>query len=147
MKLIHKNKKAFFDYEILETYLAGIMLEGPEVKSVRLGNVNLKGSYVSLMSDQLVLKGAHIGRYPYDTRPNYDAFRDRKLLLTQKELDAIERKIHEQGVTLVPLAIGLKGRYIKLEIGLVRGKKKYDKRQTLKAKDEKRRVDRIMKNY
>jgi len=147
LKLIHKNKKAFFDYEILQTYVAGIMLQGAEVKSVRAGHVNLKGAYVSLLNAKLMLKGAHISRYSYDTHVSYNAFRDRQLLLKQKEIDGIERKLNQQGVTLVPLAIGLKGRYIKVEIGLVRGKKKHDKRQALKAKDEKRRIDRVIKNY
>lgn len=147
LKLIQKNKKAYFDYEILQTYLAGIMLHGSEVKSLRAGNLNLKGSYVSLLNEKLMLKGAHISRYRYDTQPSYDPFRDRQLLLKKKEIHAIERKLNEQGVTLIPLAIGLKGRYIKVEIGLARGKKKHDKRQALKAKDEKRRVERAMKRY
>ena len=140
MKLIQKNKKAFFDYEILQTYLAGMMLRGSEIKSVRAGQVNLKGSYISLQGGEAFLKGANISRYPYDQAPDYDPLRMRKLLLSSKELEGLERQLNEQGVTLIPLAIGLKGPYAKLEIGVARGKKKYDKRQSIKEKESKRRA-------
>lgn len=147
LKLIHKNKKAYFDYEILQEFKAGIMLLGSEIKSVRKGDVNLKGAYVSLQNSKPVLKGAHISRYAYDTSENYEPFRDRQLLLTQNELEKIQRELNIQGVTLVPLYIGMDGKYAKLQMALVRGKKKHDKRETMKARDSKRQIDRAMKRF
>lgn len=147
MKLLHKNKKAYFDYEILQEFKAGIMLLGSEIKSVRKGDVNLKGAYISLQNNKPILKGAHISRYAYDTSENYDPFRDRPLLLNQNELEKIQRELNVQGVTLVPLYIGLEGKYAKLQIALVRGKKKHDKRETMKARDSKRQIERALKNY
>jgi len=145
MKIIQKNKKAYFDYEILQEFKAGIMLLGSEIKSVRGGNVNLKGAYISLKDGKPALKGASIARYAYDTTPDYDPFRDRPLLLKQPEIDRIESKLNTQGVTLIPLMIGLSGKYAKLQIGLARGKKKHDKRQSLKNQDAKRQIQRAMK--
>lgn len=147
LKLIHKNKKAYFDYEILQEFKAGIMLLGPEIKSVRKGEVNLKGSYISLQQDRPVLKGAHISRYAFDTSKTYDPFRDRPLLLQQKEIDKIQAQLNTQGVTLVPLYIGLDGKYAKVQIALARGKKQHDKRETMKSRDTKRQIDRALKNY
>ncbi len=146
VKLIHKNKKAYFDYEIIEVFLAGLVLKGNEIKSIRMGNINLKGAYISPQGSGLVLRGAHIGRYPYDSDPAYDPFRDRPLLLSRKEIDKATGRISQQGITLVPLAIGLVGRYAKLELGLVRGKKKHDKRQSIKEKDEKRQIQRMIRS-
>lgn len=145
MKLIHKNKKAYFDYEILQEYKAGMMLLGPEVKSIRKGDVNLKGSYISFNKQIPVLKGANISRYKHDQSENYDPFRDRPLLLNANELHRIQTQLNTQGVTLVPLFIGLQGPYIKLQIALVRGKKKHDKRQSIKEREGKREVSRLVK--
>lgn len=147
MKIIHKNKKAFFDYEVLEQFKAGVMLLGPEIKSVRLGNVNLKGSYISLQDGKPVLKGANIARYKYDQAENYDSFRDRTLLMNKAELIKIEKHLNTQGVTIVPLEIGLDGRYAKLMVGIVRGKKKFDKREVIKRRQSDREIGRAMKRY
>lgn len=147
MKIIHKNKKAYFDYEILQEFTAGIMLTGPEIKSLRSGHVNLKGAYVSIQNDEAFLKNAHISKYPYDQNKDYDPFRIRKLLLNKRELEKIANKLNTQGVTVVPLAVGLEKKYAKLKIALVRGKKKYDKRQTIRERETKRKMDRMIKSY
>ena len=147
MKIIHKNKKAYFDYEILQEFTAGIMLTGPEIKSVRGGHVNLKGAYVSIQNGEAFLKNAHISKYAYDSSKDYDPFRIRKLLLNKPELNKIANQLNTQGVTVVPLAVGLEKKYAKLKIALVRGKKKYDKRQTIRERETKRKVDRMIKSY
>ena len=145
MKIIHKNKKAYFDYEILQEFTAGIILTGSEIKSIRGGNVNLKGAYVSIQNGEVFLKNAHISKYAYDSSKDYDPFRIRKLLLNKRELDKIAGQLNIQGVTVVPLAVGLEKKYAKLKIALVRGKKKYDKRQTIKERQTKRQIDRMIK--
>ncbi|MBU0706333.1 SsrA-binding protein SmpB [Patescibacteria group bacterium] len=147
LKIINQNKKAVFDYEILDEFKAGIMLSGSEIKSVRKGNVNLKGSYVSVHNARAFLKGAHISRYPYDCGADYDPFRDRELLLNKSELHKIVNHLNTQGVTIVPLAIGLEGKYAKLKIGVARGKKKHDKRESIKKREAKRQIDRAMKRH
>jgi len=147
MKLINKNKKAYFDYEILQEFTAGIMLTGPEIKSIRKGDINLKGAYVSIEKGEAFLKNCHISKYPYDQNPDYDPFRIRKLLLSKRELHKIENKLNTQGVTMVALSIGLVGRFAKLQIGLARGKKKHDKRDSIKGREQKRQLDRMVKNY
>ena len=147
MNIISKNKKAYFDYEILDEYKAGIILTGPEIKSIRAGNINLKGSYVSIEKREAFLKGAHISRYKYDSNKDYDPFRIRKLLLKQSEIHKISNHMNTQGVTIVPLAIGLDGRFAKIQIGVVRGKKKHDKRQTIKERDTKRQAQQAVKKY
>ena len=147
MKLIQKNKKAFFDYEVIETYIAGIVLTGPEIKSIRAGHVNLKGAYISIQNGEAKVKGMNISRYQYDSSENYEPFRDRKLLLKEAELHKIGTSLNTQGITVAALAIGLVGRYAKLEIGIVRGKKQHDKRQTIKDRETKRQTNRAMKRY
>ena len=147
MKIIQKNKKAYFDYEILDEFKAGIMLIGPEIKSIRKGNINLKGSYVSIIKGELVLKNANISRYQHDSNPDYNPLRERKLLLKEREIHKIESQLNEQGVALVPLIIGLEGKYAKLQIGTARGKKKHDKRHSIKERDTKRQAQRAMKNF
>lgn len=124
------------------------MLIGPEIKSIRKGNVNLKGAYVSIQkNNKAFLKGSHIPRYPYDSNPDYDPFRDRELLLNKSELHKITNHLNTQGVTIVPLAIGLEGKYAKVKIGVARGKKKHDKRETIKKRETKRQIDRAMKRH
>ena len=147
MKIIHKNKKAYFDYEILQEFTAGIMLTGPEIKSIRGGHVNLKGAYVSIQNGEAFLKNAHISKYAQDSTGTHDPFRVRKLLLSKKEIEKIANSLNTQGVTVVALAIGLAGRYAKLQIGLARGKKKHDKRQTIKERQIKRQTDKLIKSY
>ena len=147
MKILQKNKKALFDYEVISTYIAGMVLTGPEIKSVRKGQINLKGSYVSLQNGELFLKNANISHYAYDQNADYDPFRIRKLLLSKKEIHSIEQALNESGVTVVPLAIGLQGAYAKAEIATVRGKKKYDKRLVIKEREDKRRMGRMLKKF
>ena len=147
MKIIHKNKKAYFDYEILDEFKAGMMLLGSEIKSIRKGNVNLKGAYVSIQNSKAILKGAHISRYAYDSSTDYEPLRDRELLLNKSELHKIENHLNTQGITVVPLAVVLEGKYAKLMIGVARGKKKYDKRESIKKRDTKREIDRAIKRH
>ena len=147
MKIIHKNKKAYFDYEILQEFTAGIILTGSEIKSVRAAHVNLKGAYVGIQHGEAFLKNAHISKYAHDSTDTHDPFRDRKLLLNKKEINKIANQLNTQGVTVVALAIGLEGRYAKVQIALARGKKKHDKRETIKGREQKRQMDRLIKNY
>ena len=147
MKIIHKNKKAYFDYEILQEFTAGIQLTGSEIKSVRGGHVNLKGAFVGIQKGEAFLRNAHISKYTHDSTDTHDPFRIRKLLLSKKELHRIDNKLNTQGVTVVALAIGLVGKYAKVQIALVRGKKKHDKRNTIKGRQLKRQMDRMIKNY
>jgi SsrA-binding protein len=147
LKIINKNKKAYFDYEVLDEYKAGIILTGPEIKSIRSGNVNLRGAYVSVSSKEASIRGMNISRYKYDSNPDYDPFRVRKLLLKESELHKITNHLNTQGVTIVPLAIGLDGKYAKLQIGIARGKKKHDKRHAIKDRETKRQVERAIKRH
>ncbi len=146
MKIIANNKKAFFDYEVLEKIEAGIVLLGCEIKSIREGKVNLKGSYITIRQEEVWLKNVHISPYKFCTE-QVDPLRERKLLLNKREIKKIEQKLNEQGTTCVPLAIGLKKNYCKLEIALVRGKKKYDKRASLKKRDQEREISRKIKQF
>lgn len=146
MTTLSKNKKAFHDYEILETFEAGIQLIGPEVKSCRTGNLNLKGSYISISPKHEVwLEKAHISPYKLAGKNNADPYRNRKLLLNEKEISKIETKLNEQGVTCVPLELYTKGGLLKLKIGLVKGKKLYDKRGDLKKKAQNLDIARALK--
>ncbi|MFH1012520.1 MAG: SsrA-binding protein SmpB [Candidatus Peregrinibacteria bacterium] len=147
MKIIHKNKKAYFDYEVLEELTAGIMLTGSEIKSIRAGNVNLKSAYVSIQNGEAFLQQSQIAQYAYDSSPNYDPFRTRKLLLSKREIEWLAGKLNTQGVTIAALAVGLKGPYAKIVIGLVRGKKKHDKRQLIKERHMEREAERAMKKF
>jgi SsrA-binding protein len=147
MKIIHKNKKAVFDYELIEQFKAGMILLGSEIKSIRLGQINLRGSYVSFQGGKAYLKGANISRYKFDSSDNYDPFRDRELLLKKSELHKITNHLNTQGVTVVPIAVGIEGKYAKLEIAVARGKKKHDKREAVKERDSKRRLQRLTRNW
>lgn len=131
-----KNKKAYFDYEILETLEAGLVLTGNETKSIRTGHANMKGSFVAFHKDEAYLTNMHISKYKYSgSLPNYVPDRSRKLLLKAKEISYLRWKSQEKGLTIVPLSLYTKGRRIKVEIGVARGKKKYDKRESLKRRD------------
>ncbi|MGQ1888877.1 SsrA-binding protein SmpB [Thermophagus sp. OGC60D27] len=143
-----RNKRAFFDYEIIDKFVAGIQLTGTEIKSVRNGRAGLVDSYCYFKRGELWLKGMNISEYFYGTFNNHAPLRERKLLLTKKELQKLERKTKESGLTIVPLRMFLNDRgFAKLEIGLAQGKKQHDKREALKAKDSKRELDRIRKNF
>ena len=130
------NSKAGFDYEILETIEAGIVLEGHEVKSIKTGKASIKGSYVKILAEEPFLIGAIISPYqPVNTPKNYDPQRSRKLLLSRGEISKLMGLAQSQGLTLIPLKFYDKKSKIKLLVGIARGKKKYDKRETIKKKD------------
>ena len=148
-KTVARNKKAFHDYEILNKYEAGIVLEGSEVKALRAGRVNLKDSYVRIIKGEPFLLNAHIS-YLDHTNPHFkpDERRARKLLLHRKEIDKLIGKTTQDGLTIVPLSIYFNDRNLaKVEIALAKGKKLHDKRQALKEKDAKREAQRAMKEY
>jgi SsrA-binding protein len=128
------NRKARHDYEVLETVEAGLQLAGTEVKAARLGQVQLKDSYVELRDGQAWLIGAHIGAYTHGNRENHEPERPRKLLLHRREIDRLFGQAQQKGLTIVPLEIYLKGPWVKAELALVRGKKLFDKRETEKRK-------------
>lgn len=145
---ITKNKKAFFDYEILDTYEAGIMLQGCEIKSIREGHVNLKGSYVSEINEELWVRDIHISPYKFSNDKEYNPMQKRKLLLKKKEVDQIAYKLKTAGITALPLDLHFnKKGMVKVKLGIVRGKKKYDKRESLKRKDQDREVERRLKHF
>ena len=143
-----KNKRATFNYIITETYTAGIVLTGTEIKSIRLSKVNLVDSYCTFISNELWVKNMHISEYFYGSYNNHTARRDRKLLLQSKELRKLQQAVKNPGFTIVPtrLFINEKG-LAKLVIGLARGKHEYDKRESLKERDDKREMDRLRRNY
>jgi SsrA-binding protein len=144
-KLISDNKKARFDYSIVETFEAGIVLMGSEVKSLRDGSCNLKDAYVAFKGHEAFLQNAHIGVYKASSYNNHEPERHRKLLLHENELVDISAAIQEKGLTCVPLRLYFKRGRVKVEIALAKGKKKGDKRQASKEKDAKREIDRYMK--
>ena len=146
MSTLAKNKKAYFDYEILETCEAGIVLEGFEVKSVKLGHISLKGAYVSIKDNEAYLLNAHISPYQPQNMPrDYDPTRSRKLLLKRAEINALIGKSKSQGLTILPTSVYTKKGKIKIEIGVGRGKKKHEKREKVKRKDTEREVGRKLK--
>ncbi|MBN2667800.1 MAG: SsrA-binding protein [Bacteroidales bacterium] len=145
--LLIKNKKAFFNYEIVDTYTAGIQLYGTEVKSVRDSKVSFTDAYCLFINQELWLRGIHISEYAFGSYNNHVPKRDRKLLLNKKEIQKIQKQVSEKSLTIVPLKIFFnENGFVKVEIGIARGKKKFDKRETLKEKDTKRDLDRVMKH-
>ena len=143
-----KNKKASFEYFFIETYTAGIVLTGTEIKSIRLGKASLVDTYCTVINGELWVKGMRVSPYFYGTYNNHEMKRDRKLLLTKKEIRALESATKQTGYTIVPTLVFIdnKGR-AKMDIALCKGKKEYDKRQTLKEKEDRREMDRAMKVY
>ncbi len=139
------NRQARFNYEILEKFEAGISLVGTEVKSIREGKGNIKEAYADIRGGEAWLIGAHISPYSHGNITNHDPLRDRKLLLNAKEIVRLQGKVMEKGLTLVPLRLYLKGRLIKLELGVARGKKLVDKREDIKKRDQEREIQRAMK--
>lgn len=141
-----KNKKAWHDYEILDKFVAGMLLTGTEIKSIRAGKASLVDSYCYFNQGELFVKGMHIAEYEFGNLFNHFPKRDRKLLLKRRELDKLEKKIKEKGLTIVALKIFIaKSSYAKLEIALARGKREFDKREDIKKKDTRRELDRVMK--
>jgi SsrA-binding protein len=139
------NRQARFNYEILEKVEAGISLVGTEVKSIREGKANIKEAYADIRGGEAWLIGAHINPYSHGNITNHDPLRERKLLLNAREIDRLQGKIMEKGLTLIPLRLYLKGRLVKLELGVGRGKKLVDKREDLKKKDQEREIQRAIK--
>ncbi len=144
-KLVANNKKAYFDYFIEETYEAGIALAGTEVKSLRMGKGSIKEAFVRVEKGEVFLYGMHISPYEKGNIFNKDPLRVRKLLLHKCEINKLLGKIKEKGYTLVPLNIYFKGSLVKVEIGLARGKKLYDKRQDIAKKDQRREAEKQFK--
>jgi len=138
-----KNKRATFEYQILDTYVAGIVLTGTEIKSIRQSRVSLQDAYCYFSGDALYAKGMNISPYGEGTYYNHDPLRERKLLLQKKELKKLAGKLLDQGLTIVPLRLFINDRgFAKLEIALAKGKKLYDKRDDIKARDVAREVER-----
>jgi len=142
-----RNKRAHFDFEILKTFEAGLVLLGTEVKSIRNGQVKLDGAHVIVRGAEAYLVGSHISAFqPVNTFKGYDSERPRKLLLSKKELGVIDRESAQAGLTAIALSLYSKGGKIKLEFAIARGKKQADKRESIKARDVKREIDRTLKN-
>lgn len=145
IKIISDNRKARFDYEIIETFEAGLVLQGSEVKSLRDGQVNLKDSYISFIRGEAFLQNAHISVYRASSYNNHEPERLRKLLMNRNELNRLEGQLAEKGLSCVPLKLYFKRGRVKVEIGIGRGKKKGDKRQSIKEKDSRREIERTLK--
>lgn len=145
-KLIAKNSKAFHDYFVEDRYEAGIELAGTEVKSIRMGNVNLKDSFCTIKDGQMTLNGMHVSPYEKGNIFNREPRRPRRLLMHKREILRLFAKVKQDGYALVPLSLYFRGPRVKLEVGLAKGKKLYDKRASAAAKDAKREMDRTMKS-
>ena len=145
IKLIANNKKAYHDYSIEDTYEAGVALHGTEVKSLRMGKCSIKESFVRIEKGEVIVYGMHISPYEKGNICNKDPLRPKKLLMHRYEINKITGKIAEKGYTLVPLRVYFKGSLVKVEIGLARGKKLYDKRQDIAKKDMRREAEKEFK--
>ncbi|ADY57470.1 SsrA-binding protein [Syntrophobotulus glycolicus DSM 8271] len=145
IKVIAENRKARHDYFIEETYEAGVILTGTEIKSIRGGRVNLKDSYAEIKNREVWLLNTHISPYEKGNRFNHDPLRKRKLLLNKREIIKLSAKVQQQGMTLVPIKIYLSHGLAKIELGLCKGKKNYDKRDDMADKDAKREIERTLR--
>ncbi len=145
IKPVAQNRKAYHDYFIEEKYEAGIELFGTEVKSVRAGNVNLKDSFCSVKNGELLAYGMHISPYEKGNIFNRDPMRPKRLLMHRREIAKLQARIQQDGLTLIPLSLYLKDSLVKVELGLARGKKLYDKRESEARRDADREIDRMMK--
>jgi SsrA-binding protein len=146
MQIVCQNKKAYHDYSIEETLEAGIQLQGTEVKSLREGKANLRDSYVLLKNSEVFLLNCHISPYSHGNIMNHEPLRTRKLLLHRKEIERLRGKAQQKGYAMIPLKIYFKGSFAKVEIGLAKGKKLYEKRETIKEREAKRTIERAMKS-
>lgn len=144
LKVVCQNRKAYHDYQIEETIEAGIQLYGTEVKSLREGKANLKDSYVLIKDAEAFLFNCHISPYSHGNIMNHDPLRTRKLLLHRKEIEHLRGKVQQKGYALVPLKIYFKGPYAKVEIGLARGKRLYEKREAIKEREAKRAIEKAL---
>ena len=146
-RTVAQNKKAYHDYFIEDTYEAGIALEGHEVKSLRLNNVNMKDSFAIVKNGEIWLVGVHISPYKMATMFKIDPVRNRRLLLHKSEINKLKQKVEQKGYTLVPTKMYFREALVKVEIGVARGKELHDKRDAIAEKENKRKIDRIMKEY
>jgi len=147
--LLSKNRKALFNYQIVEKYIAGVVLYGYEVKAIREGNVNFEGSYIKVDHDEVYILNLYVGRYSKQSKNKgeTDPKRPRKLILNKKEIEEIQREISQKGKTAVPLALILRNNKVKLELAIVKGKKEFEKKQTAKDRQVKRDLEIEAKNY
>ena len=146
-RVVAQNKKAYHDYFIEETYEAGIELFGTEVKSIRQGKLNLKDSWCSVVEGEIFINGMHVSPYEQGNIFNKDPLRPRKLLLHKREINYLNGKVRQDGYSIIPLRVYLKGSLIKMEIALCQGKKLHDKRESAAKKDAMRQMDRAMKDF
>lgn len=147
IKVIATNKKAYHDYFVEDTYEAGIQLVGCEVKSIRAGQVNLRDSFVIIKNGEVFMLGAHISPYKMGSYNNVEPRRTRKLLLNLSEINKLRGRVEQKGYTLIPLKVYFKDALVKIELGLCKGKELHDKRDAIKDKENKRNLDRVMKQY
>lgn len=143
IKVIATNRKANFEYEILNRYEAGFVITGTEVKSIRDGKINIQESYGRIINDEVWIINSHINEYKYGNINNHEPLRNRKLLLNKREIRKIKQQLQEKGLTLVPLKVYFKGSLVKVEIGIAKGKKLYDKRESIKKRDIERNLSRL----
>jgi len=147
IKVITENKKARFNYEIIETFEAGIVLKGSEVKSIKMGKVNIQDAFALIRNGEIFIHNMNIQPYPHATYNNHEATAVRKLLMHKYEIKRLIGKVMQKGYSLVPLKVYLKSGIIKIEIALVRGKKAIDKKQVIKEREEKRHIEQIRRHY
>ena len=145
VKMVAVNRQAYHDYFVDETYEAGIALTGTEIKSVRAGKVNLRGAFARVKSGEVWLEGSHIAIFDQGSYMNHDPLRNRKLLLHRREINHLVGKVQTRGLTLIPLKLYLKGDHAKVELGLCRGKKLYDKRESVAQRDAQREIERAVR--
>jgi SsrA-binding protein len=146
VKVVAVNRQAYHDYFVDETYEAGIALRGTEIKSIREGKVNLRGAFARVKNGEVWLEGSHIAVYAQGTYMNHEPLRNRKLLLHRREINHLIGKVQTKGLTLIPLKLYLKGDHAKVEVGLCRGKKLYDKRDAIKERDAQREIERAVRS-
>jgi len=146
MKIVCQNRKAYHDYTIEETIEAGMQLLGTEVKSLRQGKANLKDSYVIIKDSEVFLLNCHISPYSHGNIMNHDPLRTRKLLLKRKEIERLKGKTQQKGYTLIPLKLYFKGSFAKVEVGFAKGKRKYEKRETIREREARRTIERAIKS-
>ncbi len=145
--LMAQNKKARHDYSILETVEAGIVLTGTEIKSIRDWRINLKDGFVQIRNGEAYMMNVHISEYAQGNQFNHDPLRNRKLLLHKKQIHRLAEATKDKGITIVPLKVYLKNGFAKVLIGVAKGKREFDKRETIKRRDQKRQIDWVMKHY
>jgi SsrA-binding protein len=147
IKIVTENRKARHNYFIEDKFEAGMVLKGTEVKSLRLGRGNLKDSYARIVKGEVFVHQMHIGAYPFAYYGNHDPLRPRKLLLHKHEIKRLYGKVNEKGSSLIPLKVYFKGGKVKITLAIAKGKRKYDKRETIRKRDDKRELERERKNY